>query len=154
MDSAAIVTHIDRQHALVEVQPAVSGCGRCGETGGCGSGLLNQALRPQKNQIYRVANRIGAQVGDNVTISVPDGAVLRAALLAYLLPVLLVIAGAAAGTLFSSSDAVAVLGASIGLMLGLIFLRLAQRRLVVVGEPLLAMQIKQVPTGIIKDLKT
>lgn len=154
MDSTAIVTTIEGENALVEVQPAVSGCGRCDEAGGCGSGLLNQALRPKRRLIYRVTNRIGAQVGDSVTISVPDGAVLRAALLAYILPVLLLIAGTAVGTAISASDVVALLGAGVGLMLGLWILRLAQCRLAVVGEPLLAMRIKQVPTGFIKDLKT
>ncbi len=154
MDSAAIVTSIEGEHALVEVQPAVSGCGRCNEAGGCGSGLLNQALRPRRRLIYRVANRIGARVGDSVTVTVPEGAVLRAALLAYLLPVLLVIAGAALGTAISASDLVALVGAGAGLALGLLVLRLAQRRLAVAGEPLLAMRLKQVPTGFIKDLHT
>lgn len=142
MDSTAIVTSIEGQHALVEVQPAVSGCGRCNETGGCGSGLLNQALRPKKRLIYRVTNRIGARVGDSVTVTVPQGAVLRAALLAYLLPVLLVIVGAAIGTVFSASDAVALTGAGAGLALGLLVMRLTQSRLAVAGEPLLTMRIK------------
>lgn len=139
---------------MVEVQPAVSGCGRCNEVGGCGSGLLNQALRPKRRLIYRVANRIGARVGDSVTVIVPEGAVLRAALLAYLLPVVLVIAGAAVGTTISTSDIVALIGAGAGLALGLLVLRLAQRRLAVIGEPLLAMRLKQAPTGYIKDLHT
>lgn len=154
MDSTAIVTSIEGTDALVEVQPAVPGCGRCNEAGGCGTGLLNQALRPRQRLIYRVTNRIGARIGDGVTITVPDGAVLRAALLAYLLPVVLLIAGAAVGTAVSASDVSALSGGAVGLMLGLFVLRLAQRRLAVAGEPLLAMRLKQVPIGSVKELNT
>jgi len=154
MDGVAIVTCIEGEHALIEVQPAVSGCGRCNEAGGCASGLLNRALGPKQPPIYRVANRIGARVGDSVAVTVPEGAVLRAAVLAYLLPVLLVIAGAALGMALAATDIAALVGAVAGLTFGLWILRLAQRRLAVAGEPLLAMRFKQVPTGFKKDLHT
>lgn len=140
MESSAIVTRIEGQFALVEVSSVASGCGRCHEAGGCGSGLLNKSLRPRCN--YRLPNLISAAVGDRVILSVPEGAVLRAALLAYLLPILLLIAGAAVGTVFSADDLVALIGAGSGLALGLLALRTAQSRLAGNGELLMTMRLE------------
>ena len=145
MESTAIVTRIEGQHAMVEVSPVAAGCGRCHEAGGCGSGMLNKSLRPQQLSIYRLPNLVGAAVGDRVIISVPEGSVLRAALLAYLLPVLLLIAGAAVGTVVSDSDLIAVIGAGSGLALGLLLLRKAQSHLVGGGELLMTMRLEKQP---------
>ncbi|SMB26720.1 Positive regulator of sigma E activity [Sterolibacterium denitrificans] len=129
VENRGIVTRVEGPYALVEVRPMSGGCGRCHEAGGCGSNLLNETLRPQSMNIYRLTNEIGARVGDVVMISVPEGAVLRVALLAYLLPVLCLIAGAAIGTSVYAEDRFALAGAVIGLMAGLLVLRLLQPRL-------------------------
>ena len=145
MESKAIVSRIEGQFAVVEVMPAGSGCGRCHEAGGCGSNLLNQSLRPKKLNFYRLPNRIGAKVGDCVVVAVPEGAVLRAAALAYLLPVLFLIVGAAIGTALSDHDVSALAGAGAGLALGLLVLRVAQSRLSMAGELLLSMRFERPP---------
>lgn len=129
MENRGIVTRVEGTYALVEVRPMSGGCGRCHEAGGCGSHLLNEALRPQRMNSYRLMNGIGARIGDAVMISVPEGAVLRVALLAYLLPVLCLIVGAAIGTSVYGEDRFALAGAVIGLMTGLLLLRLLQPRL-------------------------
>jgi positive regulator of sigma E activity len=58
---------------------------------------------------YRLENRIGAGVGDQVQLTVADGTVWRASLLSYVLPLLLAIGGAAIGQ-FAAGDAGAVIG--------------------------------------------
>lgn len=145
MESRAIVTRIEGAYAMVEVAPVPSGCGHCQEAGGCGGGLLAQSLRPQKLNVYRVPNRVGAKVGDCVLVSVPEGAVLRAAILAYLLPALFLIVGAALGTAFAEDDRLALFGAGVGLALGLLVLRLAQWRMAGAGELLVSMRLECSP---------
>lgn len=116
----------DRAFVLVEVSPVSAGCGRCHEAGGCGSHLLNEALRSNRRNVYRLANTIAAQVGDEVGIELPEGAVLRAALAAYFWPLLTTVSGAGLGTTLGETWAVA--GAATGLGLGLLLLRLLQQR--------------------------
>jgi sigma-E factor negative regulatory protein RseC len=144
MDCPAIVTHIEGDLALVEAASMGTACGRCNEAGGCASGLLGQTLRPKR--MYRLPNHIGAAVGDRVVVCVAEGAVLRAALLAYLLPLSLLLAGAAIGTVLTHDDVVALAGAGIGLAAGLALLRWKQRRFsgsAGPGELLLTMRLER-----------
>lgn len=96
----------------VWVQLASGGCGRCHEPGGCGGQSLTQMLGPEKK--YRVANLIGAQVGDRVVLLLDSGVVRQAAWLAYGLPLLLCLLGAVIGQ-FLSGDGLAFVGALLGL---------------------------------------
>lgn len=117
MEQEAIVARIEGDQAYVEVAGAGSGCGRCHEAGGCQSGVLGQIFRQAPRQ-FRMANSIGAAPGERVVVMVADGAMLRAALLTYLVPVVLLIIGAFAGTLLggaASADAGALLGGMLGL---------------------------------------
>lgn len=117
MEQEAIVARIEGDQAYVEVAGAGSGCGRCHEDGGCQSGVLGQIFRHGPRQ-FRIANTIGAVPGEHVVIFAADGAMLRATLVAYLVPVALIIVGAFGGTAFvdaASADAGALLGALLGL---------------------------------------
>ena len=60
----AIVREINQADALVEIEQG--GCGRCHEPGGCGGQQLTQMFCSTP-KTYRVANEIGAGVGDRVT---------------------------------------------------------------------------------------
>lgn len=143
MDCPAIVTRIDGDIALVEAASAGTACGRCNQVETCTSGQLTQTLR---SRMYRLPNHIGAAVGDHVVVSVAEGAVLRAALLAYLLPLLLMLTGAAIGTVTMHDDVVALAGAGIGLLVGLGLLRRKQRHLSKssgAGELLLTMRLER-----------
>lgn len=142
MDCPAIITRIDGDIALVEAASAGTACGRCNQANSCASGQLTQTLRPSR--LYRLPNHIGAAVGDHVVVSVAEGAVLRAALLAYLLPLSLLLAGAAIGTVTTHDDVFALGGAGIGLVIGLGLLRWKQCRLSKssdAGELLLTMRL-------------
>lgn len=136
-----VVTRVADGHADVEIGPRTAGCGRCHEPGGCGAPTLGGAAKRQRH--YRLPNTIGVSVGDAVVLTMADGALLKISFLAYLLPVTLLIVGAAIGTtLVPTSDTLALVGAGIGLALGLVALRLSQSRISAGREPLLAMRIK------------
>jgi sigma-E factor negative regulatory protein RseC len=122
--NTGIVTRLEGEFAWVEVVSGGS-CGSCKSQGGCGSGLLGLTASPRQ---YRLPNDVGARPGDTVTITMPDGGVVKAALLSYLLPLALGIAGAAAGMRLGGADAHALIGLGLGVGAGLLVLRRASLR--------------------------
>lgn len=113
----AIVRTLDGQHAHVEVESG--GCGRCHEEGGCGGQHLTQMFCGGA-KTYDVENTIGANVGDRVTVAIAAGNLRRSANLAYVLPLVAAIGGAALGASFGG-DLSAILGAGIGLTVAFIY---------------------------------
>lgn len=90
----AVVRSLDGDIAHVEVEHG--GCGRCHEEGGCGGQQLTQMFCGGP-KTYDLENKIGAAIGDKVTVAIGAGNVRRTANLAYGIPLLATIAGAAAG---------------------------------------------------------
>ena len=76
-------------------------------------------------------NEIGAAVGERVKVCLPEDASLNAALLGYMIPVLGIVVGAAAGVFAggaAASDGHAVIGALAGLGMGVLLSRALGRR--------------------------
>jgi sigma-E factor negative regulatory protein RseC len=119
IETPARITRLDGANAWV-VSAAPSSCGACGGKG-CGSSLFARVLHPDEPE-YRVDNPIGAQVGESVVVGLPDGALLRAAVSGYLVPLLLLLAGAALGQQFAG-ELGAIAGGLVGLLLAAILLR-------------------------------
>lgn len=71
------------------------GCGSCSSVSQCHGG---RAANTQKTSAF---NRVGASVGDRVTLTVPSGAILSRMAVLYLVPVFGLLAGAFAGALVS-----------------------------------------------------
>ena len=114
MDQDVIVVRIEGNHAFVEAGGANAGCGRCHEAGGCQSSVLGQLFGTKPRQ-FRVLNLIGAVPGEHVIVRIAEGAPMRAALLAYAVPVLFLLAGAIGGSVLSAhqnsgNDTAAALG--------------------------------------------
>lgn len=114
-----VVRAIDGLQAVVEIEHG--GCGRCHEEGGCGGQQLTQMFCSGP-KTYSVDNRLGALLGERVTIAIADGSVRRTANLAYGVPLIAAIAGAALGAPLSG-DAGAIFGAGAGLVLSFFFIR-------------------------------
>lgn len=132
--STGIVTRVEGDHAWVEIGSG-SGCGSCKSQGACGSGLLGLAAPSRQ---HRLLNTIGARPGDTVTVSMAQGGVLKAAALAYLLPLGLGIAGAAGGLWLGGGDGHALVGLALGLGGGWLLLRWLSRQ----REPWLQMGLQ------------
>lgn len=115
----AVVRSLDGEFAVVEVE--LGGCGRCHETGGCGGQHLTQALCTSP-KTYRVANPLGAAIGDAVQVGIPDGAVRYSANLAYGVPILGVFAGALLGMQLYG-DSGAIVGGLLGLLVAWLIVR-------------------------------
>ncbi len=115
----AIVRELDGDSALVEVEQG--GCGRCHEKGGCGGQQLTQMFCSGPRH-YRVANDVGARVGDQVTVAVAAGSLRKSANLAYILPLTATIAGAVLGMPLGG-DPGAMIGAVAGLVIAFLYVR-------------------------------
>lgn len=100
-----------------------STCGTCAAQKGCGQGVLAKYL--SGSQFVRVALRhrptSDFHVGEQVELGIEESAMLRAAFLVYLVPLLLLVAGAAIGNQFSELFAI-LLGLA-GLIIGGIYVR-------------------------------
>lgn len=119
LQKRAVVIEIHKKYALVQAIQA-NGCEQCAGKG-CGSSKLAQ-LFCSKPRLFQVDNQINASIGDQVIISIADGAVLRGIGLVYMLPLLLLLVGAVLGnTLVSQAeqrDGYAAIGALLGLAIG------------------------------------
>ncbi|HEY6095328.1 MAG TPA: SoxR reducing system RseC family protein [Gallionellaceae bacterium] len=132
LETRAIVIRLEGEDALVESTQG-GGCGHCDSEKGCGSGKLSQLFSAQPRR-FRVRNEAQAQPGMEVQISVAEGVLLRSALLMYVLPLLLLLAGGALGGQLAreaaAADGYAALGGVLGLVLGFLLARwLAARQL-------------------------
>ncbi len=88
---------------------------------GCGKGFL------PKKELLTVFGE--AEVGDMVEVQLPEGQLLKATLLAYVLPLLFLVAGLVLGMLARLGDAITVVLAFVGLFVGYALARAADMRL-------------------------
>lgn len=103
MEARARILRIDNGQAWVKLSGKQGGCGRCDEPGGCGSVQISHAFGMPKDEFAMLVDSRFA-VGDAVVIRIPDGAPLRAALVSYGLGTLLLLVGAALGSLAGGAD--------------------------------------------------
>lgn len=119
IESPARVVRTEAGLAWV-VSEAPQSCGACGGKG-CGSSLYARLLHPREPE-FSVDNPIDAKPGEAVVIGLPDGALLHAVLSSYVLPLVLILAGAAIGQQ-QGGEPISALGALIGLAISAVWLR-------------------------------
>ena len=117
---SGVVSELAGDCAIVQIA-VTTGCGRCHEPGGCGGGLLTGDHACKRS--YRVPNPTGAQPGDQVLVSIPEGKIVRAALWIYGLPMLLGIGAAGIAAMLWQRDELTILACVSGFVLGFVLLR-------------------------------
>ncbi|MGB0128232.1 MAG: SoxR reducing system RseC family protein [Rhodocyclaceae bacterium] len=131
METEAVVTRIEGTDVMVELANRSAGCGRCHEPGGCGGGsnLFGQ-LFGTRTSVFRVRNSIGAQVGERVLVRLGEREILRTALAAYFLPIVLLVAGAFGGMVLAETpnDSAAFTGGIVGFAAGVLAVTIYQSR--------------------------
>ncbi|MFA6902881.1 MAG: SoxR reducing system RseC family protein [Gallionellaceae bacterium] len=141
IQTRAVIIRLEGNDALVESTQG-GGCGNCDREGGCGSGKLAQLFSNEPRR-FRVRNDSNAQVGAVVEVNLPDGMLLHSALLMYLLPLVLLTAGAVVGMQWSydeaGRDAYAAIGGLAGLVLGFAIVKVltARQQLSSVARPVI-----------------
>lgn len=120
IETRALVLKVDGGYAIVEAERA-AGCGHCDSVNGCAAGTLAKLFCFKPRQL-KVLNSVGAEPGERVVIGIQDGALMKSSVAAYLVPLVLLLFGALAGTFWvqgSARDVYAALGALGGLGAGL-----------------------------------
>lgn len=92
-------------------------CGLCGKTRGCGNAIWGK-LFAHKMTSFKVQNTINAKVGQHVIVGIDEHAVMRGAVLLYMLPLVTMLIGSILVLQFNPSDFTAIVGAIIGLLIG------------------------------------
>jgi sigma-E factor negative regulatory protein RseC len=128
LETPAVVVKTEARAALVEADFG-GGCGSglCAK-GGCGTAVLAQLFSRTPRSPMRADNPIEARPGERVIVGVEEGMLLRATLIAYLLPLILFVGGALVPHGFQAGDGAAALGALLGLILGWGAARVLSRR--------------------------
>ena len=107
--------------ATLEIERKTA-CGLCGKTRGCGNSIWGKLFAHQSTA-FKAQNLINAKVGERVIVGINERALLKSALLLYILPLVTMLLSAILATQFNASDASAMIGALIGLVLGLLWVK-------------------------------
>lgn len=119
----AVVVDVSGNDVWVELPARAASCGNCKSTDACSESLIGNAGVRR----YRLANRIGARIGDKVQLNIAEGMLWQASLASYLLPLMFAIGGAILGQA-AGSDGRAAVGTLLGLGIGLLLLRRRELR--------------------------
>ncbi len=133
MTEEAEVVALDGDHAWVEAQRRTA-CGSCTASKGCGTGIISRLLSGRRMRI-RVENDIAAVIGDRVLVAIADEVLVRGSLMAYMVPLLSLFAGALLGDFLQpvladpEGEGLVILMGFAGLALGCLGLRRFSRAL-------------------------
>ncbi len=102
-----------------------SGCGGCASRSACGVSVLGKYFSARRKPV-EVACVANVRAGDELELQMSEGDLLRAGLLAYLLPTVMALAWAGIAAAAGLGDVGAALGAGLGLAGGLLLMRLSR----------------------------
>ena len=112
---------VSNQTATLEIERKTA-CGICGQTRGCGNSIWGKLFAHQSTA-FKAQNRINAKVGDSVIVGINEKALLKSAMLLYILPLATMLIGAILAKQFNATELSAMLGALAGLVLGLLWVK-------------------------------
>jgi sigma-E factor negative regulatory protein RseC len=125
IEERAVILSLDNlsgiPSATLEIERK-SACGLCGQTRGCGNSIWGKLFAHQSTA-FKAQNHINAKVGQSVIVGINESALLKSALLLYILPLVTLFLGALLATKIIPNDASAMVGAVLGLVLGLIWVK-------------------------------
>ena len=129
IEEAAVVVEAGDGYAWVETWRR-SACGACSASDGCGTAMLAQVWGDRRVRV-RALSTLPLQPGDAVIVGLAEGALLRGSLLVYLLPLVLLVAGALLGqaAFAGAGEEPVILSGAVGLGLGFLAARVVSRRL-------------------------
>jgi sigma-E factor negative regulatory protein RseC len=114
-------TDVELPFATIEIVRKTA-CGLCGKTRGCGNAIWGKIFSHQSTS-FRAENKIDAKVGQNVIVGIDEKALMKGALLLYLVPLVFMFTGIILLSYLFNSDFADMLGAFIGLLLGFIWVK-------------------------------
>ena len=129
IEEVAVVVEAGDGYAWVETRRQ-SACGACSASDGCGTATLAKVWGDQRTRVRAIAT-LPLRPGDAVIVGLAEGALLRGSLLIYLLPIVLLLAGALLGqaAFAGAGEEPVILSGAVGLGLGFLAARVVSRRL-------------------------
>ena len=123
IEERAVILSLDNvtRNATLEIERQ-NACGLCGQTRGCGNSIWGKLFAHQSNA-FKAQNRINAKVGDSVIVGINEQALLKSAVLLYIMPLVTLFIGAILMQQIFKTNAYAMLGALLGLVLGLLWVK-------------------------------
>jgi len=117
------VTRVTGEFAWVRCE-AQQACQRCAEGRGCGGGLLGRLLGDRLRLVRVARGDLDLRAGDGVVIGLGETALVRSAVVMYLVPLITLFVGAAVmHRLTGGTDLWAIAGGVAGLFAGLAYAR-------------------------------
>jgi sigma-E factor negative regulatory protein RseC len=125
IEERAVILSLDNRFnestATLEIERKTA-CGLCGQTRGCGNSIWGKLFAHQSTA-FKAQNNINAKVGDSVIVGINEKALVKSALLLYILPLATMLIGAILATQLRDTNGYAMLGALTGLVLGLLWVK-------------------------------
>ncbi len=122
IEEAAVILECAGEYAQVQTERS-SACGSCSSRTACETASLKEEADRAPDVVLQALNPIGAQPGERVVIGFEDGALTKASMAFYAVPLVCFILFAIVGQWLTSSEGMAALGAVFGLAVGLLWLR-------------------------------
>lgn len=107
--------------AVLEIERKTA-CGLCGQTRGCGNSIWGK-LFAHRSTAFKANNNINASVGQSVIVGINEQALLRSALLLYILPLVTMLIASILAMQVNDSNGVVMLAALAGLIVGLLWVK-------------------------------
>jgi len=111
------VIAVEGSYALIETQPR-SACGHCNVGDSCGASVLAGLFSKRRNTV-RLKNNLNLEVGETVIIGIHESVLLTTAIMAYMLPIILMIVFAVISNFSGYGDAVSFVSSMLGLFSGM-----------------------------------
>jgi len=125
LEETARVIDIEDGLLIAETESR-SACSHCSSSG-CTTSVVAKLFGVRRNRLV-MENSLDARPGDEVVIRIPDDLLVRASVMAYLLPLLTMLGAAALGDVLGMSEMFMSLLALAGLALGFLLVRWIIRR--------------------------
>ena len=126
LEHTGTVIEADEHTALIETVRR-SACGHCSSGDSCGTSVLAGVFR-QNGNFVRVSNHLHLKPGDQAVLGIAGSTLLRAALWAYMVPLIVMIAFAMFASAAGFSDGYVFIASMVGLFNGLYTARLVRMR--------------------------
>jgi sigma-E factor negative regulatory protein RseC len=120
LEEQARVVEVDGDKVWVEAE-ARSSCSHCSSQS-CTTAVVARLFGVQRNRLI-LKNSLNAKPGDQVIIGVPGRLIARASVLAYIVPLLFMLAMTLLGSAIGINDGMQSLLAVVGLLVGLMIVR-------------------------------
>jgi sigma-E factor negative regulatory protein RseC len=126
LEHTGTVIEADEHTALIETVRR-SACGHCSSGDSCGISVLAGVFK-QRGNFVRVNNHMHLKPGDQAVLGIAESTLLRAALWAYMVPLVVMLAFAMFASAAGLSDGYVFIASMAGLFNGLYLARLVRAR--------------------------